>query len=183
MSAAPAANAVPLRLCVAVSAAGPAAARRLAALIAAAGHDAVAASAPADVVLSDGCEPSASDRPIVAIGVGEGDFAGFLPEAAGSAQVDAALRAVAAGLIVRPAAPMQPGFAALTEDTIPVLTPREVEVLTALADGFGNKAAARRLGISPHTVKFHIEALFRKLGARTRAEAVAKGLRRQILEF
>jgi len=71
----------------------------------------------------------------------------------------------------------------LTEETMPALTPREVEVLTALADGLGNKAAARRLGISPHTVKFHIEALFRKLGARTRAEAVAKGLRRQIVEL
>ena len=41
----------------------------------------------------------------------------------------------------------------------------------------------RRLGISPHTVKFHIESVFRKLGAATRAEAVAKGLRRQIVEF
>ena len=183
MSAAPAAKAVPLRLRVAVSAGGPAAARRLAALIAEAGHDVVAANDSAHVVVTDGCAPSPSGRPIVAMGVGEGDFAGLLPEDAEPAQVDAALRAVAAGLIVRPAAPLQPGFAALTEETMPALTPREVEVLTALADGLGNKAAARRLGISPHTVKFHIEALFRKLGARTRAEAVAKGLRRQIVEL
>ncbi len=56
-------------------------------------------------------------------------------------------------------------------------------MLTALADGLANKSVARRLGISPHTVKFHIESLFRKLGAATRAEAVAKGLRRQIVEF
>jgi two-component system, NarL family, nitrate/nitrite response regulator NarL len=71
----------------------------------------------------------------------------------------------------------------LADETGPTLTAREVEVLNAIADGLGNKAVARRLGISPHTVKFHIETLFRKLGARTRAEAVAKGLRRQIVEF
>ena len=45
----------------------------------------------------------------------------------------------------------------------------------ALSDGLSNKAAAPRLGISPHTVKFHIEALFRKLDAGSRAEVVAKG--------
>ena len=64
-----------------------------------------------------------------------------------------------------------------------LLSPREIEVLAALGNGLSNKAAARRLGISPHTVKFHIESLFRKLGASTRAEAVAKGLKRQIVEF
>jgi two-component system nitrate/nitrite response regulator NarL len=74
-------------------------------------------------------------------------------------------------------------FGPVAEEGAPVLTPREVEVLTALADGLSNKAAARRLGISPHTVKFHIEQLFRKLGAGCRAEAVAKGLKQQIVEF
>ena len=74
-------------------------------------------------------------------------------------------------------------FAALPDDSSPLLTPREVEALTALGDGLSNKAAARRLGISPHTVKFHIEQLFRKLGAGCRAEAVAKGLKQQIVEF
>ena len=106
----------------------------------------------------------------------------MLPNDAGPAQLDAALRAVAAGLIVRLAA-ARPGFAALPEEPAAALTPREVEVLAALAEGLGNKAVARRLDISPHTVKFHIESVFRKLGAGTRAEAVAKGLRRQIVEF
>jgi DNA-binding NarL/FixJ family response regulator len=49
-------------------------------------------------------------------------------------------------------------------------------VLSAIAHGLSNKAIARRLDISLHTVKFHIESLLRKLGARSRAEAVAKGL-------
>jgi DNA-binding NarL/FixJ family response regulator len=63
-----------------------------------------------------------------------------------------------------------------------LLTPRELEVLAAIGAGLANKAIARQLGISLHTVKFHIESLFRKLGARSRAEAVAKGLERRVRE-
>jgi DNA-binding CsgD family transcriptional regulator len=59
------------------------------------------------------------------------------------------------------------------------LTPRELDVLAAIADGDTNKAIARRLGISLHTVKFHVESVFRKLGARTRTEAVAKATERR----
>jgi DNA-binding NarL/FixJ family response regulator len=56
----------------------------------------------------------------------------------------------------------------------PALTKRELEVLTAMADGASNKAIARRLGISFHTVKFHVAAVLTKLDADTRTEAVAK---------
>ena len=59
------------------------------------------------------------------------------------------------------------------------LTPRETQVLEAMADGLTNKAIARRLGISLHTVKFHLESVFRKLGVRTRTEAVARALERR----
>ena len=175
-----------LQLRVAVAAGNPATARRLAHLVAQSGHQPVNPTEPADAILTnsiDGAAAAASGLPIVALGAGEGDFAGLLPDDAGPAQLDAALRAVAAGLTVRPPSPPQPGFAPLPEEPSPALTPREIEVLTALADGLGNKAVARRLGISPHTVKFHIESLFRKLAAATRAEAVAKGLRHQIVEF
>ena len=54
------------------------------------------------------------------------------------------------------------------------LTPRELEVLAAMADGASNKAIARRLGISFHTVKFHVAAILAKLDADSRTEAVAK---------
>jgi DNA-binding NarL/FixJ family response regulator len=64
-----------------------------------------------------------------------------------------------------------------------LLTPREVEVLGALAEGMTNKAIARRLDISLHTVKFHVESLFRKLGARTRTEAVVKASERRRSEM
>jgi DNA-binding CsgD family transcriptional regulator len=52
------------------------------------------------------------------------------------------------------------------------LTPREV-----LADGSGNKEIAARLNISEHTIKFHIRSILGKLGAASRTEAVARGLR------
>ena len=61
--------------------------------------------------------------------------------------------------------------------------PREIEVLAAIGDGLSNKEAARRLGISQHTVKFHVESLFRKLDATSRAEAVHKGLRQGLIEL
>lgn len=61
------------------------------------------------------------------------------------------------------------------------LTPREAEVLGMLADGLANKEIAARLGISSHTVKTHVQSLFAKLGADTRAEAVALGVRRGVI--
>ncbi|HSQ28562.1 MAG TPA: LuxR C-terminal-related transcriptional regulator [Gemmatimonadaceae bacterium] len=61
------------------------------------------------------------------------------------------------------------------------LTNREREILALLADGFGNKQIATRLGISPNTVKTHLELLFEKIGVRSRAEAVAVGVRRGML--
>jgi DNA-binding NarL/FixJ family response regulator len=107
----------------------------------------------------------------------------LLPADATPNQVDAALRAVAAGLTVRTTQQQDRSFEPLPEGTPVVLTPREIEVLAALGKGLSNKAVARQLGISPHTVKFHVEALFRKLGAGSRAEAVVKGLKQQICEF
>ena len=58
------------------------------------------------------------------------------------------------------------------------LTDREREVLEWVAAGISNKGIARQLGLSPNTVKFHIAALLTKLGASTRAEAVAAAARR-----
>lgn len=57
------------------------------------------------------------------------------------------------------------------------LTPREVEVLQLLAEGLPNKTIARRLDISDHTVKFHVNAIMSKLGAQSRTEAVVRATR------
>jgi NarL family two-component system response regulator YdfI len=61
------------------------------------------------------------------------------------------------------------------------LTPREIEVLRMLAEGLGNREMASRLGISDHTVKFHISSILDKLGASTRTEAVTMGIRMGII--
>ena len=56
------------------------------------------------------------------------------------------------------------------------LTSREQEVLQRLAEGLANKQIALQLGISEHTVKFHLSSLYLKLNASSRTEAVRKGL-------
>jgi DNA-binding CsgD family transcriptional regulator len=171
------------RLRIAVVASGATAQAGLAALVARSGHEVVELTAAPDAVLTDGTIDGSAPAPTVTIGSVEGDFAGWLPPDATPEQIDAALRAVAAGLIVRGPSPQSRTFGPLAEEAWPVLTPREIEVLAALRDGLSNKEAARRLAISPHTVKFHIESLFKKLGAASRAEAVVKGLKRQIVEI
>jgi len=175
--------AVPQRLRVAIRAAPAAEVQRLTALVVRSGHEAAATTASAAVALTDGSTDLPPGIPVVVLGPAEGDVAGWLPAEATPAQLDAALRAAAAGLLVRPRSAPEDRFGSAADEGAPLLTPREVEVLTALADGLSNKAAARRLGISPHTVKFHVEQLFHKLGASCRAEAVAKGLKQQIVEL
>lgn len=93
---------------------------------------------------------------------------------ASPAELVAAIEAVAAGLVVlHPDAVPRPSSPRAEEP----LTRREREILTLLADGLGNKVIAARLGISDHTVKAHVGAIFDKLHVGTRAEAVASGLR------
>jgi DNA-binding NarL/FixJ family response regulator len=102
-------------------------------------------------------------------------------------QLVAALEAAAAGLIVVhpaevnamfPAA--EPASRSIAELAEP-LTPRESEVLQMLASGLANKEIAARLVISEHTVKFHVASILGKLGAASRTEAVALGIRRGLV--
>ena len=107
----------------------------------------------------------------------------ILPPSANLTEIIAAVRIVASGLAVFP----QKLFAALsgraeivkgrpseTEGSGPRLSTREIAVLTAMADGLSNKEIARRLGISFHTVKFHVASILEKLEVDTRTEAVIK---------
>jgi DNA-binding NarL/FixJ family response regulator len=57
------------------------------------------------------------------------------------------------------------------------LTPRELDVLRLIAEGLPNKTIALRLGISEHTVKFHVNAILGKLGVASRTEAVVQAMR------
>ena len=61
------------------------------------------------------------------------------------------------------------------------LTSREVELLTLIADGATNRAAARALFISEATVKTHLVHVFQKLGVDNRTAAVAEARRRRII--
>lgn len=166
-----------MRLRVAIHAATPARRLALGKTLIDAGYIVVEASDLADVVLTDGDCAQDDDRPTVMLGNGDRPASGSLSPGADAQQIDAALRAVAAGLIVRSPAAKDAGFDQLDEsDVQELLTSRELEVLGAIMEGFTNKEIARRLGISLHTVKFHVESVFRKLGVRSRAEAVAKTL-------
>jgi len=76
-----------------------------------------------------------------------------------------------------------PATRARMEAPVESLTPREFEVLRLVAEGLHNREIAERLGVTEHTVKFHLSAVFAKLGATTRTEAVQKGLRRGVIEI
>lgn len=108
-----------------------------------------------------------------------------LPRDAEGREILAAIEAVRAGLAVVPA-PVAGSLTGAPSRSAPRLTnavastplsPREREILALLAEGMGNKIVAARLGISEHTVKTHVASIFQKLGADTRAEAVAIGAR------
>jgi DNA-binding CsgD family transcriptional regulator len=98
-------------------------------------------------------------------------------------------RAADADLVLSPVASWAgsdaPGAGRTAEAERPVeaLTPREHEVLALLADGVGNRELASRLGISEHTVKFHLSAIFGKLGATTRTDAVRRALRFGLIDL
>jgi len=111
-----------------------------------------------------------------------------LPRNASPEQIRAAVRAAAAGLASLPAALAMAVLDGRSgEGVAPIasgdrsLTPREREILTLLGEGLANKEIGVRLGISGHTVKTHLAAIYEKLEASNRAEAVATGLRRGLI--
>jgi NarL family two-component system response regulator YdfI len=62
------------------------------------------------------------------------------------------------------------------DSPIEPLTAREMEVIQLMAQGLANKQIALALGISEHTVKFHLSSLYAKLGISSRTEAVKRGI-------
>jgi len=101
-----------------------------------------------------------------------------------SEEILAAVASAAAGLLtLQPAAldllgqAPRPPSEALDDP----LTHREREVLAMLAEGLSNKVIAYRLGISEHTVKFHVTSILGKLQAGSRTDAVMQGIRRGLV--
>ena len=111
----------------------------------------------------------------------------ILPAAVSADQLAAAIEAAITGLyIVHPSelSAMLPAATTASSNVAELaepLTPREREVLQMLASGLANKEIAAKLSISDHTVKFHVASILGKLGASTRTEAVALGIRRGLV--
>ena len=100
---------------------------------------------------------------------------GVLPSDASAEELTAAVHALSQGLIV--------GTSTLLfeSESEPLshgpLSDRESEVLGLLAKGLANKQIALALGISEHTVKFHVSSIYTKLNVTNRTEALREGLR------
>ncbi len=98
--------------------------------------------------------------------------------------VSAAASAVAQGLIVidpELASSILPVPLNRDEELLDELTAREMDVLLLLAEGLTNKEIGQRLGISRHTVKFHVNSILSKLHAQSRTEAVVRATRLGLL--
>ena len=137
---------------------------------------ALSGSVPVVVLVASG----SSARDLLANGA-----RGVLSRDADGPRLASALSAARAGVVV-----LDPDFVSLLGrvaveafDEADELTPRESEVLSHLASGLANKEIAVKLGISDHTVKFHVNAILEKLGASTRTEAVVRGVRRGIVSI
>jgi DNA-binding NarL/FixJ family response regulator len=133
------------------------------------------------VILGDGMTPAASADALRA------GIRAALPGDISPDQLVAALHAVASGLLVLHPSHANQGLPAgsssppALDELAESLTRRELEVLQMLAAGLSNKEIAARLNISDHTVKFHVASILGKLGAGSRTEAVALGIRRGLV--
>jgi DNA-binding NarL/FixJ family response regulator len=127
-------------------------------------------------------EATALEASAALIGAG---VRGLLLQEARADMLAAALNTIGQGLVVitpAVAAALRADAALITADRQPdplidALTPRELEVINLIAEGLPNKNIAAKLGISEHTVKFHVNAILTKLGAQSRTEAVVRATR------
>lgn len=103
---------------------------------------------------------------------------GILPLETSREELLAAIHALSEGLVVSAAHFLNGRSEAREESESPSLSEREIEVLGLLSQGLANKQIAVALGISEHTVKFHVSSIYTKLGATNRTEAVRQGVRR-----
>jgi len=111
----------------------------------------------------------------------------LLKDASADALVDAAKNAVEGNAVIHPQLTktfieeVRLGEGRGAPSSATPLSKREREILQKVADGNTTKQVASELGISPHTVKTHLERIFEKLGANDRAQAVAIAIRTGIV--
>jgi DNA-binding NarL/FixJ family response regulator len=115
---------------------------------------------------------------------------GVLPVETSAEELQAAVRALFEGLIVGAPALLEPMLTQMQvvssteEEQEPAsLTERENQVLQLLARGLPNKQITAQLGISEHTVKFHVSSIYAKLQATNRTEAVRSGVLRGLISL
>jgi DNA-binding NarL/FixJ family response regulator len=109
----------------------------------------------------------------------------LLKDASADALVDAAKNAVEGNAVIHPQLTKtfieEVRLVEPSEGGATPLSKREREILQKVADGSTTRQVANELGISPHTVKTHLERIFEKLGANDRAQAVAMAIRQGIV--
>ena len=102
---------------------------------------------------------------------------GILPTESSMEELTAAIHALSQGLIVGTSTLLFQSDLESEPLSHGPLTDRESEVLGLVAKGLANKQIAVALGISEHTVKFHVSSIYSKLNVTNRTEAVREGLR------
>lgn len=138
------------------------------------------------------------DRPVLALVHAGGAADAMAAGASGAIRRDsrasaivAAIHAVQQGLMVydgdhveKGGAPVAAPAAVISHERAQgVLTPRENEVLTLLAEGLSNKEIAAKLEISEHTAKFHVNSILQKMNAQKRVEAVVRAAKMGLIDL
>jgi len=147
-----------------------------------------------DVIVTTERWEDAPERPLVMLADGEPGVwtvdavrhgvRAMLPRVASHEAIVSAIDAASNDLVLVDPREMEGWLGArlpAPDEDAPELTAREREVLRMVADGAANKVIAWKLGLSEHTVKFHVASILAKLGAATRTEAVSIGMRRGLV--
>jgi DNA-binding NarL/FixJ family response regulator len=134
---------------------------------------------PATVLLTNDPQP-AWTQDALRLGV-----RALLSRDASAAEILAAVEAASSGLAVVDPRELETLLASAPPAAVSAeahtLTARELDVLRMMAEGAANKAIAWKLGISEHTVKFHVASILGKLHASSRTEAVTIGVRKGLI--
>jgi DNA-binding NarL/FixJ family response regulator len=129
---------------------------------------------------------TSADDEAVLIRCLEAGCSGFIPKDRPVRELVEAVRATAAGealvsppMLARLLPRLKPGHKSAGTD----LTPRELDILSLLAQGLSNQGIAERLGISRNTVRNHVQNILAKLEAHSQLEAVSTAVRQGIIRY